>query len=297
LIQGKAARGPGLTWIMAANGRAQDHDASLYRRACARAVRAEGNPDMTAMTNKTDVVDAVRAALASEPRLDLHRYPVDVDFEDGTLTLEGEVPNVAAKKLALEGAAAVPEVTGILDRLHVIPAQRMGDGRIRDLVRDALLQEPALAEVAVRERVKGEVLSAREPSGRTRGWICVSVADGVVTLEGEVPSIAHKRLAGVLAWWVPGSRDVINGLGTTGPELEEDDEISDAVRMVLEKDPFVDAGQVRLATRGRVVTLRGLVPTESEREMAEFDVWYVFGVDRVRNEIEVRAFEPTGQYG
>jgi osmotically-inducible protein OsmY len=36
------------------------------------------------------------------------------------------------------------------------------------------------------------------------------------------------------------------------------------------------------------VTLTGLVPTDAEREMAEFDAWYVFGVDRVINQIAVR---------
>ena len=32
----------------------------------------------------------------------------------------------------------------------------------------------------------------------------------------------------------------------------------------------------------------GLVPSEAEREMAEFDAWYVFAVDKVDNRIEVQ---------
>ena len=93
----------------------------------------------------------------------------------------------------------------------------------------------------------------------------------------------------MLAWWVPGSRDVINGLGVLAPETELDAEITDVVHMVLEKDPFVDAGQIRVLTQNARVMLHGLVPTEAEREMAEFDAWYVFGVDDVENKIEVRA--------
>jgi osmotically-inducible protein OsmY len=38
-----------------------------------------------------------------------------------------------------------------------------------------------------------------------------------------------------------------------------------------------------------LVRLTGLVPTEAEREMAGFDAWYVFGVDKVDNRIQVRA--------
>jgi osmotically-inducible protein OsmY len=75
----------------------------------------------------------------------------------------------------------------------------------------------------------------------------------------------------------------------TPPEDDTYGELSDAVRTALEKDPFVNAEQIRVYVRNAAVTLRGLVPTQSEREMAEYDAWYVFGVDKVVNEIEVRA--------
>ncbi len=151
-----------------------------------------------------------------------------------------------------------------------------------------MLQEPALANIALYEIVKGERLVVHEPPGGGQGTVTIRVEDGVVTLDGDVPGLAQKRLAGVLAWWVPGSRDVVNGLGVTPPEEDSDEEITEGVRIALEKDPFVNAGQIRVhATNGEVV-LDGLVPTDSERHMAEFDAWYVFGVDRVTNRIQVR---------
>ena len=111
--------------------------------------------------------------------------------------------------------------------------------------------------------------------------------EGVVTLDGEVPGLGHKRLADALVWWVPGSRDVINGLGVAPPEEDSDAEITDAVRLVLEKDPFVNPDQIRVTTSNATVTLDGLVPTESERDMAEHDAWYVFGVENVLNRIAI----------
>jgi len=66
----------------------------------------------------------------------------------------------------------------------------------------------------------------------------VSVEDGVVTLDGRVSSLSHKSLAGALAWWVPGSRDVINGIEVAPPQEISDSEITEAVRLVLEKDPL-----------------------------------------------------------
>ncbi|MFQ5971067.1 MAG: BON domain-containing protein [Alphaproteobacteria bacterium] len=240
-------------------------------------------------------MDEVRAALHSEPRFGPHGR-VELEFDDGTLTIEGEVANIAVKKRLLERAAAHPAVVGIIDRLHVKPAQRMGDKQVRDLVSRALLEEAALAEITLRAQVKNETRTLREPL-ESRGEITVETEDGVVTLLGDAPSLAHKRLAGVLAWWVPGSVDVVNGLGVLAPERELDAEITDVVRMVLEKDPFVNASQIRVLTQNAVVILHGLVPTESEREMAEFDAWYVFGVDNVENKIRVAPVEATGRYG
>ena len=59
-------------------------------------------------------------------------------------------------------------------------------------------------------------------------------------------------------------------------------------RSLARGDPFVSASQVRTMTRNSVVTLLGQVPKQSEREMAEADAWYVFGVNAVINELEVR---------
>jgi osmotically-inducible protein OsmY len=244
---------------------------------------------MNEMDVDSDILEQAQAALNGVGRIDTRTTPVAIYFSDGVLTAEAEMPDVAAKKLALEALAAVPGVRGIVDRLHVTPAERMEDGEIRDLMRDALLQDPALANIALYEVVKGERLIVRDPHGAGLNSITITVEDGIVTLDGDVPGLAQKRLAGVLAWWVPGSRDVINGIAVTPPEEDNDEEITEAVRVALEKDPFVNAGQVHVRTRNSEVVLDGLVPGEPEKDMAEFDAWYVFGVDRVDNRIVVES--------
>jgi osmotically-inducible protein OsmY len=239
------------------------------------------------MSDQRNVVMAVHTALTSEPRLELRKNPIAIAYDGEALTLEGEAPSVAAKKLALEQAAAVPEVTGIVDRLHVKPAQRMGDGEIRDLMRNALLQEPALSECAIYEIVKGERETVRETPASIRGAIELEVRDGIITLNGAVGGLDEKRLAGVLAWWIPGTRDVVNGLAVEPDEEDSFDLIAEAVRLTLEKDAWVDASQLRVGVRGRTVTLGGILPSDAQRDMAERDTWYIFGVDKVVNNIEV----------
>ncbi len=238
------------------------------------------------MSAGEDIIKRVSAALEQEPRIGLHRRPVEVSVSEGVLTLSAELDDVAAKKLALELAGAVPGVTGIVDRLRVTPAEPMEDGDIRDHVCDALLQESAFSDCTIRALVKGELETVRE-APRAAGGIEVEVEGGVVTLNGQAGSLSHKRLAGVLGWWVPGSRDVVNGLEVVPPMEDNDDEVVDAVRLVLEKDPFVNASQIRVSCRDYVVTLAGEVSKEKERDMAEADAWYVFRVNRVINKIIV----------
>src|SRR5690606_23752720 len=151
--------------------------------------------------------------LGQEPRVDLHRSEIEIEFEDGTATLAGEVDSIAAKRRALERAAAIPEVNGIVDRLLVRPAESMGDGEIASHIERALTSENVFDHCAVAKTVGGtrEVVRPREPD-RRQWWIDVRVDEGVVTLDGTVQSLSHKRLAGAMAWWVPGSRDVVNGL-------------------------------------------------------------------------------------
>ncbi len=239
------------------------------------------------MSAEEAVVRNVLAALEQEPGIALHRRPIQVAFDGEVVTLSGEVDDVAAKKLALELAAAVPGVSGIVDRLRVAVAEPMEDGALRDHVCHALLQEPAFSDYAIRTLIKGELVTVREPSQVRGGELELEIEGGVVTLNGRVGSLSHKRLAGVLAWWVPGSRDVVNGLEVVPPMEDNDDEVVDALRLVLEKDPFVNASQLRVRCHNYVVTLEGEVPTANEKEMAEADAWYIFRVNRVVNNIIV----------
>ena len=241
------------------------------------------------MSKNHHIIKAVQAAWEHEAQINLHTHPVTISYENEVLTLEGEVQDVAAKKLCMELAIAVPGVTGIVDRLHVTPAVRIGDGAILTAVRDVLLQEPALQDCAVRVRSKGRVETIREPAAPNSGVIELSVNDGVVLLDDHVPSLAQKRLAGVLAWWVPSSRDVINGMAVEPHEEDNDEELLDAVRLVLEKDPFVNADQIRVSAKNSVITLEGLVINDVQRRMAQNDAWYVFGVDKVIDMLQMQT--------
>lgn len=242
------------------------------------------------MPEMTSVERAVRAAFEHDRRINLHRYPIRLEFDitKAALILEGEVENIIAKKRAFEIASQVDGIEGVMDRLTVAPGERRGDGAIRDSLVQELLEEPALLRCGIRAHNKGSMETLRETAETSGDVINVIVNEGIIQLNGAVPSLSHKRLAGVLAWWTPGCRDVINGMRVTPPQTDNDDEIADALRLVLEKDPLIHADQIGIRVKDRVVTLTGLVGNKEEKKMAELDAWYLLGVNKVVNGIDIR---------
>lgn len=235
------------------------------------------------------ILDRIRAALENEIRINLYRYPIKVAFAGDDIVLSGEVADVAAKKIALELTGSIAPAVGLVDRLRVKPGQTMGDAELRDHIVKVLLDEPALDHCLLHSRLPQQLQTHRDGIADPVGTIVVEVRDGVVTLNGEVPSLSHKRLAGVLAWWVPGCRDVVNGLVGVPAQEDNDDELTDAVRLVLEKDPFINNTKVQVSSKNGLVTLDGLIPNQTMQRIAEHDAWFVFGVRDVASKIQIKG--------
>lgn len=234
------------------------------------------------------ILRKIRGILENKLRINLHRYPISVAFAGDDLVLDGEVKNIGVKKLALDLTARFSGSAPIVDHLRVKPAKRLGDVAIRDHLIKVLLEEPALKRCLIHSRLPNQLETHRKSIPEPMGSIVAAVANGVVTLNGEVPNLAQKRLAGVLAWWTPGCRDVVNGLVTVPAQNDSDDEVTQAVRLVLEKDLLLNATKIRVSTSDRVVTLEGLVPNGAMKLMAERDSWYVVGVKNVTNKLELK---------
>ena len=229
---------------------------------------------------------SVQAALEVEPAVNLHVSPISVVTEGSTVILSGEVENIAAKRRAVLAAQAVPGVREVIDNLQVRPSDHMGMDEVLLHVRDALLAEPTLNNHRlVTINKKGEQGIAHDPADAV-GEILIGVEEPrQVVLTGRVNSLSHRRLAELLAWWVPGSTDVKNELVVEPAEEDNDGEILDSVELALETDHLVDASDVTLSCTDAVVTLRGGIPTGRQKLLAEYDVWYTNGVRGVVNEL------------
>lgn len=240
------------------------------------------------MRGRNDVVKQVQAALEHEARIERQGSSIDLTLRDGMLTLEGEVADVAAKKQALRAAAGIRGVNGINDRLCVAAGPAPGDAATREAICKLLLHNIDFRNCGLRMYAKGQREMLREAGPDGSGLIDVAVADGVITLSGHVISLSHKRLAGVLAWWARGCRDVVNQLVVSPGEEDSDDEIVDALQLVLEADPYVRADEIGIGCADGVVTLEGQVSSHGEKTRAEMDAWCLFAVNSVVNHLEVR---------
>jgi len=227
-----------------------------------------------------DLVAALLAALEKDPDINLHESPIHVTYHD-SLRLEGEVANIIVKRKARRIAMQLSGLPDIEDRLLLRPGERRTGKALLDAVVSALSQEPAFRDLAIHPHPATE--------GGGRDWIGVNVSECVVRLDGQVGSLSHRRLAEVITWWVPGSCDVHNHMRVKPAEKDNDGEISDAVSMILEKDPLLHAESLTVHTKDREVTLSGAVHSDEQRRMAIYDCWYVPGVHGVHDRMQVQG--------
>jgi osmotically-inducible protein OsmY len=239
------------------------------------------------MPDKDALVKRLQAAIEHGARIDLQSFRIAITLSGGTVTLAGWLADIGAKRQAVRAAAGVAGVSAVVDKLRVGTDQAPADGATRNAVGEWLLRDIDFQNCTVHVRVKGQRETLREAGVDSAGTIEISVSNGVVTLSGQVISLSHKRLAGVLAWWSRGCRDVVNELSVLPPEDDNDDEIVDALRLVLESDASVHPAQITIRCHERQVTLEGRVATEGERTRAEMDAWYLDGVGEIINHIEV----------
>jgi osmotically-inducible protein OsmY len=226
------------------------------------------------------------AALEREPRVNLHQYPIQVVYSDGVIRLEGIVESIIAKRVAVIIARRCAGRFPVVDRLRVDTGDSHEDGTLRDHVINILLQEPVFGEYRVRVRRNGSFETLRNGFNDETCLVDIQVQDGIVILEGQMGSLTHRRLAEVLVWWTAGCRDVDNRIRVSPPELDNDGELTDAIRIVIEKDPLVHADQLSVSTRGNTVTLNGYTASRQEQKLAVLDTWYVPGVHEVIDRIQ-----------
>jgi osmotically-inducible protein OsmY len=228
-----------------------------------------------------------QALLEHDRRINLQNADLHLSRSGETLLLDGEVDDISYKRIAVNLLQQlVGERYRIEDRLR-IQGSDIGDAALAVKVGRILAEEPVFREfdLVVSRKGEKEILRKRDVPGGDH--IHADIQNGVVTLSGKVNSLTHRRLAEALLWWIDGCHRVDNLLVVAPPEEDTDAQITDAVRMALEKDPLIDADQINVATRAGIVELEGQLSSKELRTLAVRDVWSVPGIWEVYNRIDV----------
>lgn len=236
-----------------------------------------------------EIRNAIQTALAMDWRV--RSFNVDVDVDDGVVTLRGAVSNVKAKDAAERNARNTVGVRRIKNSIQVEP-MITDDRLVGARVRDAIARDPYL---------EGED-------------IFVTVRWGVASLSGNVDTEFQRLHARAIASGVDGVKRVVNNVTVapaarpyvpdpyvelwspfegTLPELgdsysyKSDRDIEEDIRDEIWWSPFVDLEQVGVSVVNGTAILTGTVDTWNER-MAASENAFEGGATRVRNNLNVR---------
>lgn len=264
--------------IVTLSGSVDSYHAKLKAEEAAKSVKG-----VLAVVNNINVKPIVRtdsqiredviSALLADPVTE--SFEVDVNVDDGIVTLTGEVDSYTEKNVAEEVAE---RVKGVVDVENALNYKLVTDRTDVDIKED------------VRYRLKSQ-------ASIDSGLVTVTVQDGNVTLEGSVASAAEKSQAETETWLVSGVKSVTNNLevkwwldgGTDEWGVGWDDEdMERAIENALETNPRVMSFDIMATVEGGVATLTGTVDNLEAKRAAEEEAQNMLGVWRVKNYVRVR---------
>jgi osmotically-inducible protein OsmY len=220
----------------------------------------------------TEIGKEIAAYLANDVRVDDMLVQIDVD--DGEVSLSGIVGSLAEKRIAISdswvtGVTAVDasglEVEAWMRddmRRETLYVNRT-DEQIEKSVKDAFLYDPRVFSFA--------------PD--------VEVVDGTAILTGTVDNLKAKMAAEQDARNTLGVWRVKNHLKVRPPEAVSDLELANRVRSALAEDAYVERYDITVSARSGSVYLSGQVNTSFERGRAGDVAARVNGVVAVANNL------------
>ncbi|MBN1421642.1 MAG: BON domain-containing protein [Planctomycetes bacterium] len=226
------------------------------------AVRAEDPP------SDSTVGTWVYEAIQQDPRVS--SAALKVTALDGIVTISGSVPDLLAKRFAVEEAKKIEGVRGVVDEIVVEAVSRSG-ADIRQDIR--------------RRLVDSALIHSRD--------IWITVVDGVATLHGSVESWTERDHARQIASEVRGVRDVKDELRLHWLTKRPDTEIRDEVQAMLRNDVYLSGRPIQVGVREGIVRLTGEVASAYEKDRAGIDAM-IENVERVVNDLVVTPRRQDG---
>jgi len=185
---------------------------------------------------------------------------IDVETNQGIVTLTGTADHLLAKDRAIHIAKAVKGVRAVVDNIKVKDFN-IGDQELQRDVKQALLLDPATDSYEVN----------------------VKATNGSILLKGKVDSWQEKMLSDMVSRSVKGVKEVENNIYFDLKENRSDLEIKEDILQSLKWDIRVDDAFIDVIVNDGKVTLSGTVGSVAEESQAKVNAW-VAGVKSVDTE-------------
>jgi hyperosmotically inducible protein len=221
----------------------------------------------------TKVAGAVKAAF--ELNRELSPCPIDIDTRDGgVVTLKGRVPSEQVRAMAGKVAAAVPDVTAVVNQLAVDAALAQAPSATGRTVGESLDDKAMEAKVglafSLNRDLKGTDITVRSYQRH-------------LTLGGQVDREAQRAVALEIARQAPSVLDVNDQItlraGATPAASQASGERRRRVEEALAAQSSLAAYRIEVREEGGRILLRGSVKTAAEKDLAGLLARDVGGVE------------------
>lgn len=192
---------------------------------------------------------------------------VGVEVDRGIVTLTGSVDSYAKKLAARDAAHHVAGVLDVVDdiQVHIPSAFARTDTEVAQAVRRALTWDAFVPE----ERIR------------------TTVADGWVTLEGEVDAWNQRTEAEKAIRNLLGVRGVINKLTVQAPAVDAE-ELRQMIEEALDRRAEREAERIGIQVKDGRVVLTGRVQSWAERQAIVGTVAHALGVKTVEDHLQAK---------
>ncbi|MDX1586481.1 MAG: BON domain-containing protein, partial [Balneolaceae bacterium] len=222
----------------------------------------ESTTETVEVPSDSQITEALNTQISSSEAVPADN--IEVETNEGVVTLSGSTTNLLAKRKATEIAQNIHGVISVVNNI-TITGER-SDEAVEADVTEALSTDPAT-----------EALE-----------ISVDVRNGLVTLTGAVDSWQEKQLAASIAAGVKGVKEINNTIIVQPNPNRSAENIKEEIEETLMMNSQIRGEEITVNVDSNRVRLSGAVGSAYEKQLA-MNYSHVVGVDSVvADELEVR---------